>query len=64
MSDRRQDILDAVEDLVTSFIYYDRKEDEDLPVGVIEATLAAGEISVEDMVAKFEGMLREGVEES
>lgn len=34
--DIKQVILDEISDLVHNFIYYDRKEDEDLPPWVIE----------------------------
>ena len=44
MSKRRQVILDAVDDMVTDFLFYDRKEDEDLRLGQIEAAIAAHEI--------------------
>ena len=50
---RKQVVLDTVSDLVGNFLYYQRKEDEDLPVGAIEKMVAAGEITVDEIVAKF-----------
>lgn len=50
---RRQNIEDTLDDLVSNFLYYDRKEDEDLPRGAIEEAVEAGEITVDDMVKKF-----------
>ncbi len=50
---RRDVILDTIDDCVTDLLYYDRKDDESLPVGDIEAAVAAGEITLEDMVACF-----------
>lgn len=50
---RRQCIIDTVDDLVAQFMYYDRKEDEDLPSGAIDEALVAGEISVEEIVTEF-----------
>ena len=54
---RREHILDVVDDLVGRFMYYNRKEDEDLPVGAIEEAIEAGEITVEEIVAKFKTVL-------
>ena len=33
-------ILGCTEDLVSNFLYYDRKEDEDLPRGTIEEAIS------------------------
>jgi len=51
-------ILAAAEDLAVSFIYYDRKEDEDLPRGAIEEAVKKGEITVDEIVSRFEKTLR------
>lgn len=58
---RKGRILDQIDDRVSDLLYYDRKEDEDLPVGAIEAAIAAGEITVEDMVSKFADCLEKGL---
>jgi len=52
-------ILGVVEDLVTNFLYYDRKEDEDLPTGIIEQSLENGEITIEEIVKAFEDKIRD-----
>lgn len=59
MSERKELIEATVDDLVSNFMYYDRKEDEDLPRGAIEEAIQAGEISVDDIVNLFERHLRE-----
>jgi hypothetical protein len=41
-SDRRQGILNTLSASVGCFLYYDRKEDEDLPRGEIEAAVKDG----------------------
>jgi len=46
-------ILGTVEDLVSNFLYYDRKNDEDLPVGHIEEAVKRGIITREEIIAKF-----------
>ena len=50
---RREHILDCADDLAGAFMYYDRKEDKDLPRGAIEEAIAAGEITVDEIVAQF-----------
>ena len=58
---RRELILDTVSDLVSNLLWYDRKEDEDLPRGEIEAAIAAGEITVEEIVVAFAAELSGGL---
>ena len=54
---RRQHVLDAADDLMGKFLYYDRKEDDDLAIGDIEATIAAGEITVDEILEVFKKAL-------
>lgn len=56
-------IYRTVEDLVADLLYYDRKEDENLPVGAIDAAIKAGIVTVDKMVEIFRSGLIEGVEE-
>ena len=46
-------ILNVVSDLVSDFLYYDRKEDEDLEVGDIQKAIEIGEITKEEIIEKF-----------
>lgn len=55
---RKQKILHAVDDLVTSLMYYDRKEDEELPKGAIEEAVENGEVSREELVERFAAGIR------
>ncbi len=50
---KKQLILALVSDLVSSLVYYDRKEDEDLEVGEIEKAIESGDITVADIAAHF-----------
>tara|TARA_R110002126_G_scaffold126956_1_gene269158 strand:- start:666 stop:845 length:180 start_codon:yes stop_codon:yes gene_type:complete len=50
-------ILSNMEDLITNFLYYDRKEDDELEVGAIEESIKTGDISVDEIVAKFKEQL-------
>lgn len=46
-------IINRVQDLVGKFLYYDRKEDEDLLLGTIDKAVRDGVISVDVIVAVF-----------
>jgi len=59
---RREHILATVDDAVSDLLYYDRKEDEDLPRGSIEDAVADHEISVDEMVETFRAALIKGIE--
>ena len=52
--DVKQHILGVVSDLMADFLYYDRKEDEDLPRGAIQAAIKSGEITIADILAVVE----------
>lgn len=57
--DSRHDIiLGTLDDLVADFMYYDREDgDSELPPGAIERAIAAGEITVDEIVARFRAKL-------
>lgn len=50
---RRQKILDVASDLVIGLMYYDRKEDEELPRGAIEEAVKRGEITYQEIIDHF-----------
>ena len=53
--------MNTVDDLVGDFLYYDRKEDDDLPMGAIEGAIGDGEITIREIAAAFEATLRKGL---
>lgn len=55
--EERDRVFATVEDLVGTFLYYGRKEDDDLPVGVIEKMVASGVVTKEEIVQKFSDSL-------
>ena len=57
----REYILRTVDNVVASFLYYDRKEDEELPRGAIEEAIEAGEITVDEIVTRFREALTAGL---
>lgn len=50
-----------IDDLVCDFLYYDRKEDEDLPRGAIEKAITDGVTSAEEIVARFKKELEKSL---
>lgn len=50
---RKKLILDTAGDLAVDFVAYDRKEDEDLGIGQIEDAVEKGEVTVDEIVARF-----------
>lgn len=53
MKSRRQNILDTASDLMSNFLYYDRKEDEDLGRGEIAKALQSGEVTIDELLSIF-----------
>jgi len=49
----KQTILNTIEDLVSNFVYYDRKEDEDLSQEDLEQAVKTGVITVDEIIEKF-----------
>jgi hypothetical protein len=49
----KQTILDTISALCSDFLYYDRKEDEDLTMEQLNEAVKNGEITIDEMVAEF-----------
>lgn len=47
---RRDKITDVVDGMMLDLLYYDRKEDEELPVGAIEEAIVNAVITIDDIV--------------
>lgn len=62
MVDKREIILNAIEDSVSDLLYYDRKEDEDLRVGEIEEAVHTGVVNGREIVELFANKFMQGVE--
>ena len=54
---KRQDILRTLADAISDFLYYDRKEDDALPVGAIEQAIKDQIISIDELAEIFEQKL-------
>lgn len=59
MLNKRKIILDTIEDLMSNFLFYDRKEDERLGVGEIEQNISEGNISIDEIVDEIRYFLEE-----
>ena len=59
---RKEMILATVSDLVTDFLYYDRKGDSCLPVDSIEEAIASAEITADEIVDAFLAHLQASLE--
>lgn len=46
-------IINKIEDLCSNFLYYDRKEDEDLSMEQLNEAVQKGEITIDEMVEVF-----------
>ena len=52
-------LLGVVGDAVLDFMVYDRKDDEELPRGVIEDAVSRGVLSLDDLVQAFRTHMEE-----
>lgn len=50
----------VVSDLVSDFMYYDRKECEELPRGEIERLIEVGAVTVDEIVGMFSSAMKRG----
>jgi uncharacterized metal-binding protein YceD (DUF177 family) len=54
----KENIINTVKDLCSNFLYYDRKEDEELSEDDLIQAIEDGTVTIEEMVAEFENQLR------
>jgi hypothetical protein len=55
-------LKNTISDLVSDLMYYDRKEDEELPRGEIEKMIESEETSVDAIVSEFRNELTKATE--
>jgi hypothetical protein len=56
-------ILMTIDDMVANFIFYDRKEDEELPRDALERAVRDGVVTVDEIVDRFKTKLVAGLNE-
>lgn len=54
-------ILDEISDLCSNFLYYDRKEDEELSEEELINAVKNNEITIDEMVAEFRKHLEQAI---
>lgn len=57
----RTKILNTISDLCTNFVYYDRKEDDELSISDLEDAVNSGLITIDEMVAEFRKNLEQSL---
>jgi Mg2+/Co2+ transporter CorB len=57
-------ILGLIEDLVSDFTYYNRKECEQLSADDLENAILSGEVTIKEIADEFEKQLREEFSEA
>jgi hypothetical protein len=60
-SELRKTIKNTISDMVADLLYYDRKEDDALPMDAIDGAIRRGEITVDEIVAQFRDDLAKGL---
>ncbi len=53
----KETILNTIKDMSADFLYYDRKEDEQLSIGELNKAVKDGIITVDEMVNEFRNQL-------
>jgi len=56
-------ILDTISDMVTDLFYYNRKNDDELPIGEIEKLIKNGDITIDEMVNEFKNSILNMIKE-
>ena len=54
-------MIGEIEGIVSNFLYYDRKGDEELLMGDIEKLIQSGETDINEIVSVFRIQLEEGL---
>lgn len=60
--ERRQRILNEIDRMMSRFLYYDRKEDDELPVGAIEEAIRNREITRSEILLVINEVLTKAIE--
>lgn len=62
-SEVKKEIFNSLEKTFGDFFYYDRKEDEDLPRGVIQQAVRVGVVTRDELVKECTRHIDEGLAE-
>jgi len=61
MEDKKNHALNLVEDVLSSYFYYDRKDDEDLSVKEMEELINSGTLTVDELIDQFSLKIRQTI---
>ena len=56
-------IINTIRDLCSDFLFYDRKEDDELTMDVLNKAVSEGVITIDDMVLEFRTNLEDTFKE-
>lgn len=59
--DRLEKLEATCSDMASKLLYYDRKEDEELPVGAIEEMVLSGEVTVDELLGWITTPIRDSL---
>jgi len=62
VNDKKSHALEIIEDLVSDYLYYNRKEDEDLSRKDMEQLITSGDLTAGELVDRFRTEIVEGIE--
>ena len=62
MGDKKKIIKTRVDNVMSAFFYYDRKEDDELPAGKLQEMVKSGDITVDEIVRMFETKIRNNLQ--
>lgn len=61
MTDDKDLVMDALDQAMNDFFFYNRKIDKELPLRAIERAIARGDVTVEELVTRFKSHLQTSV---
>ena len=61
--DKKAYALEIISDIVADYLYYNRKEDEDLNRDDMEQLITSGQLTADEIIERFDKYLREALNE-
>jgi hypothetical protein len=57
--EKKELFLAIIEDVISDYLYYDRKNDDDLSIGDVNGLIESGCVTIDDVIDKFTTYLKE-----
>ena len=61
VTDKKSHALNVVSDLVADYLYYNRKEDEDLSCAEMDQLIDSGDLTADEIIERFSIELRKKI---